>query len=147
MQLTAENVENLFKKCLSANGKLIEGQIVQAKLDTSLYEKDIHSLLLQLPEEFYSDKGRGWSFSNANVKKDNVEWKNSLSEWENNYVTDWENHHRMEWTKSYVTVEKLILLGISIGKAKYLKLDGDWQNLPGEMPYIIVSKDLNDEDE
>jgi hypothetical protein len=139
MKLTAENVDNLFKQCLCESGNTFHGKIVHAKLNTEGREEIIHSLLIQLPEEFHESKGKGWNFSSANIKKENIVYKNPNSmKWENLYTLDWDKSSTLEWTTSPVLVEKLILLGIAAKKAKYITLKGLWQNLPGEMPYIVV---------
>ena len=115
MNLTAQNVEYIFKKCLCESGTLVKGIIVEAKLNVSGYEDDIMSFLLQLHENFYQSKGGGWSFHSANLTKDGI-----------------------EWTGLQALTEKLIILGIAIGKVKYLPSKNLWQNLPGEMPYLVI---------
>jgi hypothetical protein len=115
MKLLSQNVEKLFKDCLSENGTLVEGVIVKAKLNITGHEEDIMSLLLQLPENFYQSKGGGWSFLCANETKDGT-----------------------EWTGLHTIIEKLIVLGIAAGKAKYLLPRNLWQALPGEMPYFVI---------
>ncbi len=115
MKLTSQNVENLFKQCLSEKGTLIEGIIVQAKLDVSKHIEDITSLLSQLPDEYYESKGKGWSFYNAHIAKDGNEWSGMAS-----------------------TTEKLIVLGIAAHKIKYISSPKLWLTLPGEIPYFVI---------
>ena len=115
MKLNHQNVENLFKECLSETGILIRGINVSAKLNILGHEEDIMSLLLQLPEEFYLSSGKGSSFYNAYVAKDGE-----------------------EWTGMQTTTEKLVVLGIAIGKTKFFIPDKKWISLPGEMPYFVI---------
>jgi hypothetical protein len=115
MELTSQNVEKLFNSCLSKAGIFIEGKLVSARLDIKGHEQEIISLLLQLPEDFYASKGKGWSFHQANTTKSGI-----------------------EWTSTYTIIEKLVLLGIVGGVVKYLPSKNFWQSLPGEMPYFVI---------
>lgn len=116
MNLTAQNVENLFAECFRETGEPIEGVMGKAALDTSGHESDIESMLAHLPTEFQRTGGGGWSFLNACVDKDG--W---------------------QWTGMHPTMDKLFMLGQAAGKAEWLLPRDMWSALPGGMPYIVVN--------
>lgn len=115
MDLTAENVERLFVGCISPAGGMVDGVMCSARLDVFGHEADIESMLLSLPEEFQSDKGGGWSFLNGCMTKDG-----------------------QQWTGLHAIVDRLFMLGMAAGKARYLLPRETWPNLPGGVPYIAV---------
>jgi hypothetical protein len=115
LQLTAENVENLFEACLRDTGEQFEGIIHKAFLDTSGKEEQIDELLAQLPDEFQSWGGGGYSFLNLCLTKTGE-----------------------LWTGFQLTMEKLCLLGIAAGKARWSLDRTFWHVLPGGMPYFVV---------
>ena len=116
MKLTAQNVEKLFAKCFRETGEPTEGLFGKAVLDIDGHESDIESMLAQLPNEFQRAGGGGWSFLNACMDKDGG-----------------------QWTGMHQTMDKLFMLGIAAGKAKWLMPRELWSALPGGMPYVIVN--------
>jgi hypothetical protein len=75
-------------------------------------------LLAELPAPFKADgpdSGGGWSFLNACVTKDGV-----------------------QWTDLHRTVEALVVLGIAAGKVAWMLPRKIWSALPGGMPYFVV---------
>ena len=116
MNLTAQNVEKLFAECFREIGEPTEGVMGKAALDIVGHEPEIESMLAQLPNEFQRTGGGGWSFLNACMDKDGG-----------------------QWTGMHLTVDKLFMLGIAAGKAKWLMPRDMWPALPGGMPYIIVN--------
>jgi hypothetical protein len=116
MQLTAQNVEKLFAMCVRDEGAEIEGVGGKAILATAEHEAEIADLLSQLPTEFQRSGGGGWSFLNACMDKGGG-----------------------QWTGMQPTMDKLFMLGIAAGKAKWLMPREMWDILPGGMPYVIVN--------
>ena len=122
--LTSDNVSKVFDKCMFKKGEPTEG-FIQAegivnkfgfnpeRLEES--RNEIESMLYELPDEFKSSSGGGWSFLNAcNDKRGN------------------------QWTGLHQTMEKLFVLGIAIGKVKSLMPRELWTVMPGGMPYYVV---------
>ena len=116
MNLTAQNVENLFAECFRETGEPTEGVMGKAALDTTGRESEIESMLAQLPTEFQSTGGGGWTFLNACMDKDGG-----------------------QWTGVQPTMDKLFMLGIAAGKAKWLLPREMWSALPGGVPYAVVN--------
>lgn len=116
MKLTAQNVERLFAECLRDAGEPTEGVMGSATLDTTGRESDIESMLAQLPAEFQTTGGGGWSFLNACMDKGGG-----------------------QWTGMHPTMDKLFMLGIAAGKARFLLPREMWGALPGGMPYVAVN--------
>lgn len=120
MALTAENVENLHKACLTTkdtNFIVSFGIRHDAKYSRSAIEAhkaEIRSMFNQLPENFKKSKGGGWSFLNMCMTKDDV-----------------------QWTGLHSTMEKLVTLGIAAQLCDYLLPKDMWDILPGGMPYIV----------
>lgn len=116
MNLSAENVERLFRQCLSTTGDVTEGVVGRACLDTSGHEAEIESMLAELPPEFSSTGGGGWSFLNACMDRNGN-----------------------QWTGLHRTMDRLFMLGIAAGKARWLMPRELWPALPGGMPYVSVN--------
>lgn len=125
MKLTPSIVVDIFKDCLPKNASLSEDQIVAvrgivttvmfAKEKLSAHKEEICSLLAELPDSFYKSKGGGMSFLNMCVDKNDN-----------------------QWTGEHRTMEKLLLLGLGIGKVSFAMPQKMWAILPGGMPYITV---------
>lgn len=117
MKLTEQNVETLFAKCLKDRGELVEGIVGSAALDVAGVEDDIAAMLSALPDEFQAGGASGgWSFLNACMTKDGE-----------------------QWTGLHQTMDKLFMLGIAAGKARWLLPREMWSALPGGMPYVSVN--------
>ncbi len=116
MPLEAHIVEKLFDDCVSDAGEVVEGVISLYPLDTAGREDEISALLAELPDEFQASGGGGWTFLNACNRKDGE-----------------------LWTGMHSTMEKLFMLGISAGKARWLLPRDVWPSLPGGMPYVSVN--------
>lgn len=132
MKLTAENVQRVLDESLFPDptpdqgeayredcikrGKIIKGIVRSFCFAPDRIEAkraDIEDMLRQLPDEFRSDKGGGWSFLNACMDRDGVQW----------------GEHR--------DMEALFALGIGIGAAREL-MPNMRDVLPGGMPYYSV---------
>jgi hypothetical protein len=122
--LTAERVTAVFNGCLfketedKSNPVIAEGITLSVgfhpgRLNSSRGE--IEKLLNELPDEFKSSGGGGWSFLNACNDK-----------------------HGNQWTGLHRTMEMLFLLGIAIGKVESQLPREMWSVLPGGVPYYIV---------
>lgn len=127
MQLTSENVENIFKDCLpEEEGPPEERIVVEGILHTVhfLPEKllehqgSIGMMLMDLPSQFRLTEGGGWSFLNACQDKDDNQWTGL--------------HQRME---------QLFLLGMAVHFVKEVLPRELWRALPGGMPYYQVLDD------
>ena len=125
MELTSENVERVFRECLSDekegdNVRLVEAVHANVKMAMRLdklkfYQEEIQGMLMQLPRKFRETDGGGWSFLNLCTREDGT-----------------------QWTGSHATMEQLVCLGIGAGKMKYLLPRSMWNILPGGMPYLAV---------
>lgn len=125
MELTSENVERVFRECLSDekdgdNVRLVEAVQGNAKMamrrdKLNFYQEEIQGMLMQLPRKFREKEGGGWSFLNLCTREDGT-----------------------QWTGSHATMEKLVILGVGCGKMKYLLPKSMWNILPGGMPYLAV---------
>ena len=126
MELTAKNVEEIFMDCLfdedtEENRKkmiAVEGILSNFGLNPDAvekHEKDIASMLKQLPVQFQAKTGDGWSFLNACDRADGK-----------------------QWTGLHRTMEQLIVLGIASKWVKFSMPRSMWKALPGGMPYFMV---------
>ena len=122
MQLTAENVERVFKDCLAEQregAQPIRGVVLKVGFNPSKVSENrdnILSMLSLLPEPFFAGIGGGWSFLNLCVDRDG-----------------------RHWTDFHQTCDMLVCLGLAIGAAEFcLKQRELWQCFPGGMPYIQI---------
>ncbi len=123
MNLTAENVEKVFMKCLYKNGEDTTGYIPAKAVMTNVgfnpirlkeNEKNIIELLSDLPNDFKTSGGGGTSFLNACMDK---------------YGNQWGEHQN---------IDQLVCLGIASGLVSFPMPREMWSALPGGMPYIQV---------
>lgn len=131
--LTAKKVQEVTADCMfeeseikfDADGEpvlprtpfLAEGVVLTLVLDPMRVEKNkekIRTFLKELPDTFHVDKGGGWSFLQACVDKDGVQW----------------GEHR--------SVEALMCLGLATGFVKLPLPKEVWSALPGGLPYFMV---------
>lgn len=119
--LTSTNVDRVFDTCL---GEAVSGAVEIAGVLHSFWisqeriEKNraaIRSFLMQLPKEFWSDTGGGWSFLMACNRRDGE-----------------------QWTGFHTEMEKLFVLGIAAGMVKELLPVEYREALPGGMPYYVI---------
>ena len=76
--------------------------------------EEIIEQLQGLPDEFFADKGGGWSFLNAALDRDGVHWA------------------------EHPTMGMLFALGEAIGVVSQPIPREVWSALPGGMPYYVV---------
>ncbi len=123
MKLTSEAVQRIISDCLYKEDEitdeavLVEG--IRSKYgfhpDRLMNNKtEIGELLTELPEEFHTGTGDGWSFLNACVTKEGSQW----------------GEHR--------DVEALMVLGLATEQVSYLMPRDMWKLMPGGMPYFKV---------
>lgn len=124
MELTPENVETVLLDCLYAEepddvsepiivtGLTFKLAFDPAKIQSHLLE--IHSMLMQLPDDFMASGGGGMTFLAMNVRNDGVQW----------------GQHR--------DMEKLVLLGLAINMITFPLPREYWPSLPGNVPYILI---------
>jgi len=122
MNLTAENVHDIFKKCLSNDSvdiKIVDGVLTKASFCIKKLEENksnISDMLNDLPDSFKKGTGDGWSFLNM-----------------------CEDNKGSQWTDFHVTVDELVCLGIAVDKMSYLMPREMWNVLPGGMPYLVIN--------
>ena len=123
MKLTTENVESLFLDCLFRDGEDTSNpavaEVVMSKIGFNReriesHKGEIGEMLMELSDDFHSDKGGGMSFLNACMTCDGEQW----------------GEHR--------SIDQLLALGIASGQAKMLLPRAMWSALPGGMPYFVV---------
>lgn len=134
MELTEANVQAVFNQCLLTQEPIeeaaqpkspdphrtpVDGILHRFTFDTNALEthrEDIGVMLAQLPDQFHSDRGGGWSFLNS-----------------------CDNKHGRQWADYHSTMEKMWSLGIAVGKAQYSLPRDLWPSLHAGMPYLVVT--------
>ena len=123
MKLTVQNVEDIFRDCLTesqSNAPTIIGEGVKMNVafdPEKLHARkaDIISMLSHCSKDFFVNGGGGMSFLNLCVdNEDNL------------------------WAGMHSNVDQLVCLGNAIGKVKFLMPRDMWPILPGGMPYIAI---------
>ncbi|HEY0965468.1 MAG TPA: hypothetical protein VGE13_03235 [Candidatus Saccharimonadales bacterium] len=124
--LTPQHVETVFMACLFKDGEDISDHIVAEGIVQTVgfhpgrideYRQEIHDMLAELPDEFKTSGGGGYSFLNACMDK-----------------------HGNQWTGMHQTQEQLVQLGIAIGEVEYCLPREMWMAFPGGMPYFMVKQ-------
>lgn len=122
MPLTAENVELIHNDCLGDKSCVgtdyyegIKNGYCYDKTKVNKHALEIEQMLMQLPKQFRYSVGGGYSFLHMCMREDGV-----------------------QWTGLHVTMEKLLCLGLAVGKLTYLLPKKMWDILPASMPYIII---------
>jgi hypothetical protein len=124
--LNTAHVEKVFNCCLAHGDESHPTITVQGIMHTAHFSCDklsaksseIAGMLGQLPIEFMprdQGGGGGWSFLNACNDRDGV-----------------------QWTGFHLVMEKLFLLGMGCGMARWCLPREMWEVLPGQMPYIEI---------
>lgn len=130
-RLTHQRVEEIFMGCLfsddedKSNMVVVEGVVMTVGFHPDRLEShraDVIELLSQLPDEFHSSSGGGWTLLNACVTKDGV-----------------------EWTGDQMTVDNLFILGMGLGVVSCLLPREVWSALPGGVPYYMVIDPVSEE--
>lgn len=123
--LTSEGVDDMMRKCLFADSESMDGALmVEGIVNNYAFHPDrikenavaISEMLSELPDEFQASKGGGWSFLNACMDR-----------------------HGNQWTGLHQQQERLFVLGIASGKARWLMPRKMWKMLPGSLPYVSVN--------
>lgn len=123
MELTAENVERIYSKCVASNPTSkdvikvcgIKNTDIYSSKELEKYKEDIKVMLNQLPDNFKKSIGGGWSFLNMCMRKDDY-----------------------QWTGLHRTMEKLVTMAIAIKAAEFILPQKMWGILPAGMPYIAI---------
>jgi len=124
MKLTAENVQRIFTACLFNEGEPTENHVKAEGILANVgfhperlesHREEVKAMLAQLPEQFHSDKGGGWSFLQACETSEGVQWG------------------------EHINMNQLFTLGIALKLASYCLPRTMWSSLPGAMPYIVVN--------
>lgn len=120
MRLTAENVEAIFRDCLTDDRSfIVHGVVLGAAFDRAkveAHEEEIMQMLMQLPIQFHRPGGCGWTFLNMCI--DN-------------------NEH--QWCDTHQMLDMLVCLGRAIGALEFVLQRDLWKALPGGMPYIVIN--------
>lgn len=128
MNLTAENVETVFKDCLFLDGEIpndhppnhmvkVEGIMHNFGFHSerlNSHKEDVVSMLTELPDDFRAGSGGGASFLNACMTKSGIQWG------------------------EHINIEQLVALGIGLGVVSYCLPKAMWSMLPGGMPYFVI---------
>jgi hypothetical protein len=124
-KLDAGRVEEVFLECLFRDGEDTTNHIRAEGITSTVgfhpdslesHKAEIEAMLEELPDEFKSSGGGGWSFLNACNDK-----------------------HGNQWTGLHQRMEQLFQLGIAIGKVEYQLPREMWSVLPGGMPYLVIN--------
>lgn len=86
----------------------------------SLHKEEILDMLKYLPNDFNEDSGEGQSLLKAPFTKDDIQWGEQID------------------------ADRLMMLGMAIGKVKYLLPRNLWFILPGGVPYYCITKEINE---
>ncbi len=120
MKLTTENVSSIVRDSLFKENEdtttmiMVEGVKNTFGFNPVSIEKhksEIEDMLSQLPDEFSKS---GWSFLQACMRNDDVQW----------------GDHR--------SIDELICLGLAIEKVSFCMPRELWAIFPGGMPYFVV---------
>lgn len=126
MELTAKNIDQVFLDCIFNTRDdpseiiEVEGVILKCKFNRERLEphnEDIRSMLNQLPDEFMEKIGGGWSFLDACLTKEGAHWG------------------------EHTDIDKLICLGLAIGKIEFCLDREYWKFFPGGVPYFVIKED------
>jgi hypothetical protein len=119
MELEPEVVERTFEACYDPAGDVrVDGIMLPARFDKRKladHAELIAALLSELPDQFKTSGGGGWSFLNACMDR-----------------------RGNQWTGMHSTMDKLFMLGLAIGMVEPLLPRDVWPTLPGGMPYYLV---------
>ncbi|HEX6258659.1 MAG TPA: hypothetical protein VFZ48_04220 [Candidatus Saccharimonadales bacterium] len=123
VQLEAKRVGLIFLECLIRKGENsnpnnavrgINGLRVEfSPLRLTQHTAEIQELIAQLPARFARDRGASFLGLGEDVRG-------------------------RVWTSSDAVKEQLVLLGIAIGKMRFLLEQEDWAHLPGGVPHVVV---------
>lgn len=131
MELNLQNVSAVVQDCLFRDNELVGGgppddAVIAKGLATNMgfhpdrlesQRENILSMIGELPDTFFEETGGGWSFLNLPTRKDGSLWGEQRD------------------------AEVLFLLGLAIGKMRYLIEDREtWKSMPGGVPYVVVLK-------
>ena len=124
MELTSENVHNVFLDCLYKDNEKTTNHVKALAINIfigfnpdklKLNTDNIISMLSELPIQFMKSGGGGWSFLNmCSDKHDNL------------------------WSGEHTQVDELVALGLAINKINYLMPREMWSSFPGGIPYLII---------
>ena len=123
-ELTAQAVDELFRKCLFKDGEntsdaiTVEGIVLRFGFHPGRIKENtdaIKNLCNQLPKEFLQTGGGGYTFLDMCRDKDGK-----------------------QWTGLHSVQEQLMCLGLAIGYIAYCFERDMWSVLPGGVPYILV---------
>lgn len=120
MNLTSENVQRIFKDCVSYGPDIIPVEGVRMKASFSVkklatHVNEITEMLEQLPDKSHEGKGDGWTFLNMCIDKSG-----------------------QQWTDFHTVCDMLVCLGLAIGQLSFVLPRELWKIFPGGMPYIVV---------
>ena len=127
MNITASNVLKVFNDCLfdtqpDTGTEFIGVEGVHANVGfdphkIEQHKEEITSLLDQLDDKFKENTGGGYSFMSVPFTKDGDQWGEQIDG------------------------DRLMMLGMAIGRVKYLLPREMWRILPGSVPYYVITEE------
>lgn len=125
-ELTSANVDAVAKEVLngdtnSPNFKKVPMIAHTFGFDMTKLEEhrqDVKDMLSQLPKTFFPETGGGWSFLQACVREDGV-----------------------QWTDFHLKMEILFAMGVALNMVQIMIPRTMWTFFPGGVPYLLV--DIN----
>lgn len=126
MKLTSNAVTELFLACCFKSGEMYENAIEEEgvtirigfkKASLEEHKSKILELLDQVPGEFRTTGGGGWTLMNFCFDVQEMKWGELLE------------------------AQELMLLGMAIGRVVYLNARADWPVQPMGLPYIAYIHD------
>ena len=131
MRLTDNNVKKILEKCLYPSSNISEKSIGEASENTFIVVEGIQNNFTFDVKMLADEK------SHIEELLDNLPASfNQGRPFLEMYCT----HTGRAWTNSPQTLEKLVALGIAIGKVSYTHPKTIWWSLSGGMPYVTVQR-------
>ena len=122
--IDSKQLDTMFRDCLFQDGEdhssavLVEGIAHNFGFHPGRmngHKDEVSKMLALLPDEFQQSGGGGWSFLNACIDRNGV-----------------------QWTDLHRSMEQLFCLGIGMGLVQLVSPRSMWAILPGGMPYYMV---------
>lgn len=121
MQLTPQNVNDVFKACLykknedTSQAIDVESITMKIKFNPNRLKENYDNIRSML-DRLHPNFKKGWTFLNMCDDKDG-----------------------RQWTGSQADMDKLLALGLAINKLTYMLPREVWPALPGGVPYVIYT--------
>ncbi len=122
--INPKRINEIFLDCLVCEGEPTNGNIQVEGITCTVnfqpkrlasHREEISKNLRDLPFQFQTNGGGGWSFLNA-----------------------CDDRKGDQWTGLHLRMEQLFQLGIGLRLAKWLMPRDLWPHLPGGVPYVVI---------